>query len=607
MLSAEFRAAYNLPFLNVLHDGCTTGSGKKGLVGTSASFINLSWEFVNTALLVTVYNGSHESCKIKMLITSRIKEFYGIDIKSITQFTMSDTAPSAKKVSKLFEDSLPTDCAMHVLNLCLVYGMGMRENYETVYLLDPTTNKPKKERRLCTVGGPFTEGATLIKKVRSLNNYFNSPQRTERLAKLQQFYCLPELKPIVDCDTRVASSVTLFQRTIVNYPAFKAYFQHCESYDDPAVFEKFTFSEWRLLVEVEAITQSLADLARIDVQRSNQVSSDLIVLMKFALDRLATDTFHIYDLDAARPPKPHEKSLPRNDIQIGALSEKAMICVNRIKGQVLKRLPTLTDESVVILLLDPRTKFTVDSLIQPPKLRQEAVVGGVVSDEGSNVTAGLTEDEGQEVLRNAHREVFRAIHASNPNNSLHTDVDTPTNLDLVPSVDDKLVMCGAPLVASSSSSTPVASLHDQADEVLAKWYQHSVNWVPAALQQASDDQLTEADFTKSLLVRRRNDVCWNLQALCEHIDICHWYRETGAATFPTIAALTRVWLGRSPSNAFQERVFSTGAFVMGPPRTSTDNRRAETQVLMMHNRAEIRRMEHASVRICEKIDHATSL
>ncbi|ETN02084.1 hypothetical protein PPTG_16739, partial [Phytophthora nicotianae INRA-310] len=299
--------------------------------------------------------------------------------------------------------------------------------------------------------------------------------------------------------------------------------------------------------------------------------------MKFALDRLATDTFHIYDLDAARPPKTHEKSLPRNDIQIGALSEKAMICVNRIKGQVLKRLPTLTDESVVILLLDPRTKFTVDSLIQPPKLRQEAVVGGVVSDEGSNVTAGLTEDEGQEVLRNAHREVFRAIHASNPNNSLHTDVDTPTNLDLVPSVDAKLVMCGAPLVASSSSSTPVASLHDQADEVLAKWYQHSVNWVPAALQQASDDQLTEADFTKSLLVRRRNDVCWNLQALCEHIDICHWYRETGAATFPTIAALARVWLGRSPSNAFQEHVFSTGAFVMGPPRTSTDNRRAETQ------------------------------
>ncbi|KAI9988984.1 hypothetical protein PInf_022705 [Phytophthora infestans] len=422
MLSAEFRASYNLPFFNVLHDGCTTGSGKKGLVGTSASFIDLSWEFVNIALLVTVYNGSHDSCKIKTLITSRIKEFYGIDIESMAQFTMSDTAPSAKKVSKLFEDSLPTDCTMHVLNLCLVYGMGMRENYETVYLLDPTTNKPKKERRLA-----------------------------ERLAKVQQFYCLPELKPIVDCDTHVASSVALFQRTILNYPALKVYFQHCESYDDPAVFEKFTFSEWRLLVKVEAITHSLADLARTDVQRSNQVSSELIVLMKYALDRLATDIPHL---------RSRRCEITKDKREIDALSDKAMICVNRIKGQVMKRLPTLTAES-----------FTVDSLIHPSKLRQEAAVGGVVSGEGFDDTAGLAEDAGDP----AH------------------DVDTPPNLDLVPSVDDEL------------------------------------------------------------------------------------------------------------------RVFSTGAFVMGPLRTSTDNRRAEIQVLMKHNRAEIRRMEHASIRVCEKIDHAASL
>ncbi|KAI9992740.1 hypothetical protein PInf_014608 [Phytophthora infestans] len=270
----------------------------------------------------------------------------------------------------------------------------------------------------------------------------------------------------------------------------------------------------------------------------------------------------------------------------------------------MKRLPTLTAESVVILLLDPRTKFTVDSLIRHPKLRQEAAFGGVVSGEGFDDTAGLAEDagdvdtvisKGKQMLRNAHREVFRAIHGSITNNSLHTDVDTPPNLDLVPSVDDELVMCGAPLVASSSRNTPVASRHDRADEVLAKWYQHSMNWVPVALQQASDDQLTEADFHQVT------------PTLCEHIDICHWYRETGAATFPSIAALARVWLGRSPSNAFQERVFSTGAFVMGPLRTSTDNRRAEIQVLMKHNRAEIWRMEHASIRVCEKIDHAASL
>ncbi|KAE8959742.1 hypothetical protein PR003_g31588 [Phytophthora rubi] len=54
------------------------------------------------------------------------------------------------------------------------------------------------------------------------------------------------------------------------------------------------------------------------------------------------------------------------------------------------------------------------------------------------------------------------------------------------------------------------------------------------------------------------------------------------------------WLGRSPSNAFQERVFTTGGFVMSSLRARTDNQRAEVQVLLKHNRAEIRRTERES-------------
>nr|KAE8920072.1 hypothetical protein PF009_g29630 [Phytophthora fragariae] len=44
--------------------------------------------------------------------------------------------------------------------------------------------------------------------------------------------------------------------------------------------------------------------------------------------------------------------------------------------------------------------------------------------------------------------------------------------------------------------------------------------------------------------------------------------------FPPIAALARVWLGRSPSNAFQERVFSTGSFVVSYLRIHNDSERA---------------------------------
>ncbi|KAI9991368.1 hypothetical protein PInf_019049 [Phytophthora infestans] len=430
----EFEAAYRLPFLNLLHDSCTTGNNKKGIVGTSVSFINRNWDYCNLALLVTVHNGSHASSEVKTLMTSRIEPLYGISIADMAQFTMSDTTPSARKVSKLFEDSIPTDCTMHVLNLCLLYGMGMRENTEPVYVMDSATNMQKKERRVCTVGGPFPEGARLIKKVWSLNNYFNSPQRVERLTKLQ-FYSLPESSPIVDCDTRVASSVTLFQRTIVNYSAFRDYFRHCEKYDDPQVFDNLSEDEWELLVEMEAITGSLTDLARIEVQRSNQVESELFVLLKAAFDRLSTDKYQIYNIDAVRTPKTNENSLPRREVRLSALSTNAEVCVRRIKSQVAKRLPTLTAESVVILLLDPRTKFTVSDLVRPVKFAEAGIAGpstdtgdvgaaaidAVIEDAGLSTDAGDVDaaaidtviEDGRTILQNAHREVYCSMHANN--------------------------------------------------------------------------------------------------------------------------------------------------------------------------------------------------
>ncbi|KAL3659262.1 hypothetical protein V7S43_015840 [Phytophthora oleae] len=97
-------------------------------------------------------------------------------------------------------------------------------------------------------------------------------------------------------------------------------------------------------------------------------------------------------------------------------------------------------------------------------------------------------------------------------------------------------------------------------------------------------------MTHLLLVRRNGTVCWSLQGLFKHVDVCQWFREVGAKQFPSIVALARIWLGRLSSNAFQERVFSTGSLVMSSRRTSTHNERAEMQVLLKQNRSEIKRM-----------------
>jgi hypothetical protein len=176
------------------------------------------------------------------------------------QSAVSDTASATRKVSKLFEDSIPTDCSMYVLNLSLQYAMGLRENKKTVAVFDPVTNSRKREQRYCTVGGVFEEGRDLIKSVRALNNYFSTQQRCQRLEDVQQLFCLPKLTTTVDSDTRVTFTLKLFQRTIVNYKAFSLYFQSCEKGDDSSVFDHLTPVVWRLLTEMEAICRSIGDL-----------------------------------------------------------------------------------------------------------------------------------------------------------------------------------------------------------------------------------------------------------------------------------------------------------------------------------------------------------
>lgn len=137
----------------------------------------------------------------------------------------------------------------------------------------------------------------------------------------------------------------------------------------------------------------------------------------------------------------------------------------------------------------------------------------------------------------------------------------------MPSIDDDMVICGAPMTRSAHDNPSSRRVHAEADAILTKWYDYSVQWVLVAVQQAEDDGLTAEDFTRLILVRRNGKVCWRVQGLCKLVDVCWWFRETGAALFPSVAALASAWLDRSASNALQERVFSTGVFVMNCRRT----------------------------------------
>ncbi|KAF4140194.1 hypothetical protein GN958_ATG10627 [Phytophthora infestans] len=108
--------------------------------------------------------------------------------------------------------------------------------------------------------------------------------------------------------------------------------------------------------------------------------------------------------------------------------------------------------------------------------------------------------------------------------------------------------------------------------------------LPVASTKANQGRLHGTTVGSSEWYRRR------VKAICEHINVIRWFRESGRFIFPSVAALARIWLGKCPSNALQERVFSTGGFVMSSLRTRTDNKRAEIQVPLKHNR-KVRRMQ----------------
>ncbi|KAG6947228.1 hypothetical protein JG688_00015633, partial [Phytophthora aleatoria] len=70
-------------------------------------------------------------------------------------------------------------------------------------------------------------------------------------------------------------------------------------------------------------------------------------------------------------------------------------------------------------------------------------------------------------------------------------------------------------------------------------------------------------------------------------SVCNLRLESGYKLFPLLAILARVWLFRSWSTSFQEKIFSTGSFLMSPLRNRTDNERAQRQLILRHNHLDL--------------------
>lgn len=145
------------------------------------------------------------------------------------------------------------------------------------------------------------------------------------------------------------------------------------------------------------------------------------------------------------------------------------------------------------------------------------------------------------------------------------------------------VLLGASVAGSGGPATRFkkARFVEEADDVLRKWFALDVDWAKVAEKQTGKKY--EA-LRKLMCFRKGSSIRWDLYEVYQRVDILRWFREVGESAFPSVAMLARIWLGKTSSSAYQERVFSTGSIVMGSLRTRTDNERAEKQLLLRQNR-----------------------
>ncbi|KAG1704526.1 hypothetical protein DVH05_005456 [Phytophthora capsici] len=465
LLQVEHEALLGLPFLNLMHDSWTNLS-QDGIVGASIAFLDRSWNPRHIALLATAKNDGHESVEVKDLIDTGCSERFGIRVDSMVKFTISDTAPAAKKISKEFDTTLASDCVMHVLNLCILYGLGLRDNWK---MKKPEGDESGKKRRtIVTPGGAFPKGASLVKKVRKLNNYFTTTNRIARLEEVQKFFQYPVLKTKVDVEVRVASTITVFQRTIVNFKAFEKYFERCDSDDDPSIFNALSADDWKLMVELEAVMNNISRLALVEIQREHLLASENIVLMKLAIDKLNASSFACMDIDAPRTPKTNAANFPRVARKTEAFLQETTTGIARTIGQMKKRFPKLTTEIVMPLLKNSLEAREYEDEKEKEKEEREI-------EESFSATFAAAES----FLQAEHRQVYKMLHA----NASHNDDDAtesadPEEIDGSHLEEDDLV----PMQTCESGVTS-GGLDGEADKLLQLWKSSSPKWHDVAVNQ----------------------------------------------------------------------------------------------------------------------------
>ncbi|EEY65503.1 uncharacterized protein PITG_16815 [Phytophthora infestans T30-4] len=175
---------------------------------------------------------------------------------------------------------------MHLLSLCLLYALGLKEN---------TRNRGQS---IITPGGEFRKGLKVIQK---LPGY----------------------------------AVTLMRRSVLNHYAFAQYFEGALD-SETAVWSSIAKDDWTLITEMEGLTNQLAQFSLGEVQKQGVASSYVLLFRKMLVFAGESTTVNCLVLD--RPgPKATEHSQRRAPKSISEFSWDGKRCRDRLREQLALR------------------------------------------------------------------------------------------------------------------------------------------------------------------------------------------------------------------------------------------------------------------------------
>lgn len=574
-------------FVQVIHD-MWTSAGTDNILGSCLSFVDSNFKRHIIPAFLLLNNKTHAGEWNATLLKEKYLERFQIGIDDLARYVTSDTTSAARAVSNHIEGTEQVDCEMHILNLILLYGIGLRDNFKT----ERSVGEDGIERRVrsaVTQGGIFPDGARVIKVLRDICKYFGSPQKLDALKRLQDANHLPSGIPLLDGKTRVASCHKLLQSSILHHWSLKHYSQsigHTPNDEFHRLWKSLQDVDWRLIREMEAIMKDLARYAMGGSQSDGALPSDILVYRMVAMKVIARETFLLLPLGH------HNKGCTLSDLErlrgggggqvvVDDLSTPGKVCLSRFKHQIQVRFTDKEEAKTYLpLYLDPRTVPFADRVI-PMDFREEVLelfskrIADILL---VNNTTKLSNDEEPQT---PHPE------------TLGWDVDEDINIPepQSPDVPNRVATDDFDLILSQSDADGdmTSPVTDYARNLLnAKTSVHS--WIDYCRKSIEWDKFLKLKKARDDAVGcvpaqdTQNQRYSNLLNRLEDCDPMLWFEEVGKKLFPSIATLVRIEFAKVDSSAIQERMFSAAAAVMITRQTQMSHKVHERRTVLFANK-----------------------